>query len=35
MIKSALWDRQYDMITVSLGLSVGDRLGWRSEWNDL
>ena len=31
MIKSDLWDSQYDMITVSLG----DRLGWRSEWNDL
>ena len=31
MIKSALWDNQYDMITVSLG----DRLEWRSEWNDL
>lgn len=33
MIKSALWDRQYDMIIMSLGL--GDRLEWRSEWNDL
>ena len=31
MIKAALWDRQYDMITMSLG----DRLGWRSEWDDL
>lgn len=31
MIKSALWDSQYDMITMSLG----DRLGWRSEWDDL
>ena len=31
MIKSALWDSQYDMITMSLG----DRLRWRSEWNDL
>ena len=31
MIKSALWDSQYDMRTMSLG----DRLGWRSEWDDL
>ena len=28
--KSALWDSQYDMITMSLG----DRLGWRSEWKN-
>ena len=31
MIKSALWDSQYDMIIMSLG----DRLEWRSEWNNL
>ena len=28
--KSALWYIQYDMITMSLG----DRLGWRSEWKN-
>ena len=29
--KSVLLDNQCDMITMSLG----DRLRWRSEWNDL
>ena len=30
-LESALWNGQYNMITTSLG----NRLEWRSEWNDL